>query len=67
MAMSLAEREQVSLLRRQAHAAGSLAQAVADAASPLAMSQSLQVRRGRVRCARHVVYGVCRPNSSAVR
>lgn len=45
VAMSPAEREQVSLLRRHAHAAGSLAQAVADAASPLAMSQSLQVGR----------------------
>lgn len=43
--MSSAEREHVSLLRRHAHAAGSLAQAVADAASPLAMSQSLQVGR----------------------
>jgi hypothetical protein len=41
--MHNAERERVLLLRRHAHAAGSLAQAVADAASPLAMSQSLQV------------------------
>lgn len=39
------ECEQKSLLRRHLHAAGSLAQAVADAVSPLAMSQSLQVRK----------------------
>lgn len=43
MFLSSAEREEVSLLRRHGHAAGTLAQAVADAASPLAMSQSLQV------------------------
>lgn len=43
MVLAAAEREQVSLLRRHAHAAGGLAQAVADAASPLALSQSLQV------------------------
>ena len=38
------EREHVSLLRRHLHAAGSLSQTVADAASPLALSQSLQAR-----------------------
>lgn len=43
MVLSAPEREQISLLRRHAHAAGSLAQAVADAASPLALAQSLQV------------------------
>lgn len=43
MFISSAERERVSLLRRHAHAAGSLAQAVADAVSPLALSLSLQV------------------------
>ena len=43
MALSGGEREHVALLRRRAHAAGGLAQAVADAASPLAMSKSLQV------------------------
>lgn len=55
MVMSPAEREQVSLLRRHAHAAGTLAQAVADAASPLAVSQSLQVgpaAQATVRCSR---------------
>ena len=41
--MSGSEREHVSLLRRHAHAAGSLAQAVADAISPLALSKPLQV------------------------
>ena len=41
--MSGSEREHVSLLRRHAHAAGSLAQAMADAVSPLALSKSLQV------------------------
>ena len=41
--MSVSEREHVSLLRRHAHAAGSLAQAMADAVSPLALSKSLQV------------------------
>jgi hypothetical protein len=41
--MSGSEREHVSLLRHHAHAAGSLAQAVADAVSPLALSKSLQV------------------------
>ena len=43
MPMSVSEREHVSLLRRHAHAAGSLAQAMADAVSPLALSKSLQV------------------------
>ncbi|KAL4440079.1 hypothetical protein ABPG75_003080 [Micractinium tetrahymenae] len=41
--LSGTEREHVSLLRRHAAAAAGLAQAAADAASPLAMSQSLQV------------------------
>lgn len=44
VSLSGAEREHVSLLRRHAAAAAGLAQAAADAASPLAMSQSLQVR-----------------------
>lgn len=43
--LTTSEREHIALLRRHAHAAGSLAQAVADAVSPLAMSQSLQARR----------------------
>ena len=43
MPLSDAEREQVSLLRRHAAAAAGLAQAVADAASPLALSQALPV------------------------
>lgn len=41
--LSSYEREQVALLRRHVHAAGTLAEAIANAASPLAMSASLQV------------------------
>lgn len=44
MPLSAAEREHMSLLRRHAAAAANLAQATADAASPLAMSRWLQVR-----------------------
>ena len=43
--MSSFQREHVSLLRRHLHAAATLAQAVADASSPIAMSRSLQVCR----------------------
>lgn len=43
MRLSGYEQEQVSLLRRHIHAAGTLAEAVANAVSPLAMSESLQV------------------------
>lgn len=45
--MSCAEREHISLLRRHLHAAGGLAQVVADAVSPLAVAQSLQVGKPR--------------------
>lgn len=43
MPLSAAEREHISLQRRHAHAAGGLAQAVADAASPLFAAHSLGV------------------------